>query len=164
MIARTLPTFLPIVLACSLACAQQQGEPLRPHWCRELPRPEYKNLERVDVGDGWFEVYRVRPGVFAIYEPHQFEEVISYLILGSKRALLFDTGMGIGKISAVVARLTTLPVTALNSYIPGTRTSTGTVDADWLDPSATREKLRSTKPPAMEAGWSARAVPPALRD
>jgi glyoxylase-like metal-dependent hydrolase (beta-lactamase superfamily II) len=46
----------------------------------------------------WFEVYRIRPGVFAIYEPHQFEEVISYLILGSKRALLFDTGMGIGKI------------------------------------------------------------------
>jgi glyoxylase-like metal-dependent hydrolase (beta-lactamase superfamily II) len=92
------------------------GEPLRPEWCRELPRPEYAKLERVDAHDDWFEVYRIRPGVFAIYEPHQFEEVISYLILGNKRALLFDAGMGIGKISGVVARLTKLPVTVLNSH------------------------------------------------
>jgi glyoxylase-like metal-dependent hydrolase (beta-lactamase superfamily II) len=64
----------------------------------------------------WFEVYRVRPGVFAIYEPRQYEEVISYLILGSQRALLFDTGMGISDISKVVAQLTTLPVSVLNSH------------------------------------------------
>jgi glyoxylase-like metal-dependent hydrolase (beta-lactamase superfamily II) len=54
--------------------------------------------------------------VFAIYEPKQFEEVISYLILGEKRALLFDTGLGVGKISATVARLTSLPVTVINSH------------------------------------------------
>jgi glyoxylase-like metal-dependent hydrolase (beta-lactamase superfamily II) len=95
---------------------QPTGEPLRPEWCRELPRAEYRKLERVDVSDGWFEVYRIRPGTFAIYEPHQFEEVISYLILGEKRALLFDTGMGIGKISSVVTRLTKLPVIVLNSH------------------------------------------------
>ena len=92
------------------------GEPLRPEWCRQLPRPEYAKLERVDASDDWFEVYRIRPGVFAIYEPHQFEEVISYLIVGSKRALLFDTGMGIGRISTVAARLTPLPITVLNSH------------------------------------------------
>jgi glyoxylase-like metal-dependent hydrolase (beta-lactamase superfamily II) len=105
-----------MVLSCMGAYAQQGGEPLRPEWCRELPRPEYAKLERVNVHDEWFEVYRIRPGVFAIYEPHQFEEVISYLILGSKRALLFDTGMGIGKISDVVTGLTKLPVTVLNSH------------------------------------------------
>lgn len=105
------------MLSCALAGAQaQSGEPLRPQWCRELPRPEYAKLERVNVNDDWFEVYRIRPGVFAIYEPHQFEEVISYLILGSKRGLLFDTGMGIGKISDVTARLTRLPITVLNSH------------------------------------------------
>lgn len=66
-----------------------------PDWCRALPRPEYKTLERVSISDPWFEVYEPAQGVFAIYEPHQAEETISYLIVGEKRALLFDTGMGI---------------------------------------------------------------------
>jgi glyoxylase-like metal-dependent hydrolase (beta-lactamase superfamily II) len=112
-----LSVLLPLLWFGALASAQAtSGEPLRPEWCRELPRPEYKKLERVEVHDDWFEVYRVRDGVYAIYEPHQFEEVISYLILGSERALLFDTGMGIGKIHDVVARLTELPITVLNSH------------------------------------------------
>ena len=96
--------------------AQKAAEPLRPEWCRELPRSEYKNLERVLADQAWFEVYRIRPGVFAIYEPKQFEEVISYLILGEKRAVLFDTGLGVGKISEVITRLTSLPVTVMNSH------------------------------------------------
>src|SRR5215510_1299191 len=113
---RYILSFLVVVLSCAGASAEQGGEPLRPEWCRELPRPEYAKLERVNVHDDWFEVYRIRPGVFAIYEPHQFEEVISYLVIGSKRALLFDTGMGIGKISDVVMELTKLPVIVLNSH------------------------------------------------
>ncbi len=85
-------------------------------WCRHLPRPEYRALERLEAGSDWFQVYRVRPGVFAIYESQQAEEVISYLIVGSKRALLFDTGMGIAPIRPVVQRLTRLPITVLNSH------------------------------------------------
>lgn len=111
------------LLTCCLAAflpagsfAQPPAEPLRPEWCRQLPRPEYGKLERVLSDESWFETYRVQPGVFAIYEPKQFEEVISYLILGEKRALLFDTGLGVGKISATVARLTPLPVTVINSH------------------------------------------------
>src|SRR5262245_9489151 len=88
----------------------------KPEWCRNLPRPAYQKLERISIHDPWFEVYRIRPGVFAIYEPHQFEEVISYLIVGEKQALLFDTGMGIGNIKMVVQRLTQLPVSVLNSH------------------------------------------------
>jgi glyoxylase-like metal-dependent hydrolase (beta-lactamase superfamily II) len=87
-----------------------------PDWCRDLPRPAYQKLERVKVADPWFEVYRVQPGVFAIYEPHQSEEVISYLILGTKRALLFDTGMGISDIKKLVEELTRLPVSVVNSH------------------------------------------------
>ena len=96
--------------------AQDSGEPLRPEWCQQLPRPEYKRLARVDVHSDWFEVYRIRPAVFAIYEPHQFEEVISYLILGHDRALLFDTGLGVASMKNVVTQLTTLPVAVLNSH------------------------------------------------
>src|SRR5258706_7175467 len=105
-----------ITAAAIFVSAQQSAEPFRPEWCRQLPRPEYKALERVLHDEPWFEIYRIRPGVFAIYEPKQFEEVISYLILGDKRALLFDTGLGVGKISAVVIRLTALPVTVINSH------------------------------------------------
>jgi len=87
-----------------------------PDWCRALPRPEYKTLERVAVADPWFEVYKPAAGVFAIYEPHQAEEVISYLIVGEKRALLFDTGMGMSDIKKVTAELTKLPTIVLNSH------------------------------------------------
>ena len=87
-----------------------------PDWCRPLPRPEYKTIEPVAVSDPWFEVYKPAPGVYAIYEPHQSEEVISYLIVGKKRALLFDTGMGIGDIKKVTTELTTLPIVVLNSH------------------------------------------------
>jgi hypothetical protein len=89
---------------------------ISPEWCRNLPRPEYKILERVLPNEPWFEVYKVAPGVFAIYEPHQAEEVISYLIVGTKQALLFDTGMGIANMRKVVTQLTSRPVVVLNSH------------------------------------------------
>jgi len=87
-----------------------------PEWCRDLPRPGYKTLERVAVRDNWVEVYRVFPGVFAIYEPHQWQEAIQYLIVGTRQAILVDTGMGIGNLKAVVEQLTTLPVLVVNSH------------------------------------------------
>jgi len=87
-----------------------------PDWCRALPRPEYKTVERVPIRDPWFEVYKPASNVFAIYEPHQAEEVISYLIVGNKRALMFDTGMGISDIEKVTTELTNLPIIVLNSH------------------------------------------------
>ncbi|MGB6886355.1 MAG: MBL fold metallo-hydrolase, partial [Candidatus Acidiferrum sp.] len=60
--------------------------------------------------------YKVASGVFAIYEPHQAEETISYLIVGTKQALLFDTGMGIANIHRVVTQLTSRPIVVLNSH------------------------------------------------
>jgi glyoxylase-like metal-dependent hydrolase (beta-lactamase superfamily II) len=87
-----------------------------PAWCKSLPRPEYKQLERVPVKDSWFEVYKVAPGVFAIYEPHQSEETIGYLITGDKRSLMFDTGMGIGDLKSLATQLTRLPIIVLNSH------------------------------------------------
>ena len=103
-------------LAAPSSGAQTISNSLSPDWCRQLPRPQYKQLKRVASPDPWFEVYRVAPGVFAIYEPHQFEEVISFLILGENRAVLFDTGLGIGDIKRVVESLTSLPMVVLNSH------------------------------------------------
>ena len=104
---------LPAALNLFLSFSPQT---ISPDWCKSLPRPEYKSLERVLATDPWFEVYKVAPGVFAIYEPHQAEEVISYLIVGTKQALLFDTGMGIADIHKVVRQLTSRPVVVLNSH------------------------------------------------
>jgi glyoxylase-like metal-dependent hydrolase (beta-lactamase superfamily II) len=87
-----------------------------PEWCANVPRAGYAALDRVAVASDWFEVYDVGEGVFAIYEPLQWQEVISYLIVGSDGALLFDTGMGISSIREVVSQLTDLPVTVLNSH------------------------------------------------
>ena len=87
-----------------------------PDWCRARPRQEYKALERVPVSDPWFEVYKPALNVFAIYEPHQAEETIGYLIVGRKQALLFDTGMGISDIRRLTAELTKLPIIVLNSH------------------------------------------------
>ncbi len=103
-----------ILFALLASFANQPAQ--QPEWCRSFPRPEYRKLERVTVPGKWFEVYRIRPGIFAIYEPHQQEEVISYLILGKKRALLFDTGMGISNIKKLVEGLTDLPVSVVNSH------------------------------------------------
>jgi len=100
------------LLSHTILCAQTAI----PDWCRALPRPEYKTLERVQVSDPWFEVYEPAPGVFAIYEPHQSEETIGYLITGEKQAILFDTGMGISDVKKVVSELTKLPIIVLNSH------------------------------------------------
>ena len=85
-------------------------------WWDALPRAAWAELPRVEQSQDWFEVYEVVAGVLAIYEPGQFEEVISYLILGTERALLFDTGLGIGDMRRLVSELTDLEIVVLNSH------------------------------------------------
>ena len=85
-------------------------------FCERLPRPAYAAFEKHAASNDWFEVYEVGPGIFAIYEPFQWQEVISYLIIGIDEALLFDTGNGLGDIKAIVDQLTDKPVAVLNSH------------------------------------------------
>ncbi len=109
-----------LVLAGALGCGRSSkpaaAGAAEPRWCDAIPRPEFSRLERVATNGDWFDVYRVDPGVFAIAEPNQYQEVISYLIVGTERALLFDTGLGLVPIRPVIAELTKLPVTVLNSH------------------------------------------------
>ena len=84
--------------------------------CGAATVPGFAGLEAVAVDDDWFKVYRVATGVHAINEPRQSEGVTSFLIVGSKRAVLFDSGLGVGRIGRVVGSLTALPVTVVNSH------------------------------------------------
>lgn len=94
---------------------QGRGEG-KDQWWDALPRAVWSEFERIEHSQPWFEVYRIRPGVLALYEPGQFEEVISYLIVGSERALLFDTGLGIGDMHRLAGELTDKDVAVLNSH------------------------------------------------
>ena len=85
-------------------------------WFDKLPRPEYSSLQRISTSQSWFEVYAIRSSVFAIYEPYQYEEVISYLIVGTERSLLIDTGLGIGNMAKVVQELSSLPLIVINTH------------------------------------------------
>lgn len=141
-----------ILAVCLSTVAPMRAQASIPEWCRALPRPEYKAIERVKVSDPWFEVYKPAPGVFAIYEPHQAEEVISYLIVGEKRAVLFDTGMGISDIKKVTSELTTLPIRVLNSH-----THNDHVGGNWqfddvygMDTDFTRKNAMGSREDAQE--------------
>ena len=125
MLARRLLAIPLLAAVVPIACSQppsEQNQEVRnrgegkDQWWEALPRAAWAELERVEQSQDWFEVYRLRPGVMAIYEPGQFEEVISYLIVGSERALLFDTGLGIGDMRRLVDELTDREVSVLNSH------------------------------------------------
>jgi len=75
-----------------------------------------RDAEEIDVGESWFKVLRLPTNVFGIHEPHHWQEVISFLIIGSEKAILFDTGMGIKDITKVVSQLTDKDVIVINSH------------------------------------------------
>ena len=147
---RLLPTLMMFgVIAAAARGTVAQADV--PAWCKALPRPEYKSLDRVAVKDAWFEVYRVAPGVMAIYEPHQSEETIGYLIAGEKRALMFDTGMGIGDLKALAAQLTKLPIIVLNSHTHDDHVGNNwQFDDVWgMDTDFTRQNARGSREDAQ---------------
>jgi glyoxylase-like metal-dependent hydrolase (beta-lactamase superfamily II) len=66
---------------------------------------------------GYFHVFKLDKQTYAISEPKYWMENVSYLLLGTQQALLFDTGPGIYSIKAVVRSITTLPVLVIPSHL-----------------------------------------------
>ena len=66
---------------------------------------------------GWFETEKLTEQLFRISEPLHFEETNCWLICGEERALLFDSGLGVGDIATVVRGLTDKPVSVLASHV-----------------------------------------------
>lgn len=120
-LALILPVFLMLV-QCSTEKKQdaeeQRSELIQPaKWWEKLPRPIYAKLKKVETSQKWFEVYKLLDDTFAIYEPFQFEEAISYLVIGKDKAVVIDTGTGIGNLKRVVSELTHMPVSVVNTHV-----------------------------------------------
>lgn len=64
----------------------------------------------------WFRVERLRPGVFVIEEPLHEERVKFHLVVGRERAVVIDTGTGVGDCAAVIGELTDRPLVVLTSH------------------------------------------------
>jgi glyoxylase-like metal-dependent hydrolase (beta-lactamase superfamily II) len=85
-------------------------------WYESLPRHSWSKFDKVETSHSWFSVYETTPETYAIYEDGQFEEVISYLVIGEEIAAIVDTGNGIGDIKGVVEELTDLPTVVVNTH------------------------------------------------
>ncbi len=72
--------------------------------------------QAIATNDDWFEVLKITDYLFAISEPRHYEHTVIYLLLGSDRAILIDTGCGIGNLRRVVEQLTSLPITVVNTH------------------------------------------------
>ena len=66
--------------------------------------------------NNWFTVEKIDNETFAISEYGHWERVHSYLLIGSKLALLIDTGLGIGNIKSEIDKLTTLPIKVITTH------------------------------------------------
>ena len=65
----------------------------------------------------WFTVEAIDSTTFAISEYKHWEETHCYLVCGTDRALLSDTGLGVGNIREVVDGLTNLPATVVTTHV-----------------------------------------------
>ncbi len=85
-------------------------------WYENLPRKSWERFEKIETSHTWFEIYELPHDVYAIYEPGQFQEVISYIAIGEEAAALIDTGYGMGDIKGLAEELTDLPLTVITTH------------------------------------------------
>lgn len=65
----------------------------------------------------WFTVEQLDSDTFAISEYGHWEQTHCYLLRGKDKALLIDTGLGVGNIRTVIDELTSLPVVVATTHV-----------------------------------------------
>jgi glyoxylase-like metal-dependent hydrolase (beta-lactamase superfamily II) len=115
----------------------------------------------------WFTVERIDEATFALTEDGHWEHVHCYLFVGSERAALVDTGLGIADIHMVVRTLVELPIVVLTTHVHwdhigghglfGERL-VHRLDADWLR-DGIPQRLESQRASLMLHGFK-KAAPP----
>jgi hydroxyacylglutathione hydrolase len=87
---------------------------LRPDALVDPARPELGEGRMVD--DYWA-VQNIGARTYALGEPRYYQVNYAYLIVGERRALLFDAGSGTRDITGVLRDITHLPVTVMPSHL-----------------------------------------------
>lgn len=67
--------------------------------------------------DDWFTVRKIDENTYAISELGHWEKVHSFLLLGSTKAALLDTGLGIDNMKRITDQLTTLPIDVITTHV-----------------------------------------------
>ena len=65
----------------------------------------------------WFSVEKIDDDTFVISEYKHWEETHCYLLIGTKFAILIDTGLGVANIKSVVENITSLPILVITTHI-----------------------------------------------
>jgi hydroxyacylglutathione hydrolase len=87
---------------------------LEPHAIIDPAKPD---LGEGSMADDYWAVQNIGANTYAIGEPRYYQANYAYLIVGERRALLFDAGSGTRDITGIVTRLTSLPVTVMPSHL-----------------------------------------------
>src|ERR1700724_936130 len=77
---------------------------------------ECSNRKKISVSEDWFEVYEVASNLFTFCETRHYENTTVSLIVGPEKAVLIDTGCGIGNLRRAVAEVTDKPVMVINTH------------------------------------------------
>lgn len=73
--------------------------------------------DKMMITKDWFTIDQVDENTYIISEYQHWEETHCYLLIGSERALLIDTGLGVCNIREQVRKLTDRPVTAVATHV-----------------------------------------------
>lgn len=65
----------------------------------------------------WFSIESIDGQTWVISENQHWEQTHCYLLLGSDKAVLIDTGLGVANIKPIVDSLTDLPVTVITTHV-----------------------------------------------
>lgn len=94
------------------------------------------------IQDDWFTVTEISKNTFAISEYGHWEKVHSFLLIGTEKAALIDTGLGIKNIKIITQQLTDKPIIVLTTHVHtdhiGSHSAFDEIavhseDADWLE-------------------------------
>ena len=99
---------------------------------------------------GWFEVAKMEAGVYLVSEPGH---VNSWLIEGTKSAVLFDTGLGVADIRKVAEEITPHTLLAVNSHYHFDHTGGNRFFDDFAIHTIGGDLVSKPSPPELAQGY-----------